>query len=502
MIFMLRNGRLLLPVLTLVVLCACGKKESASGPVASRGDALFLAEAPALVPDELEPDLDAMGIRRIYVPGATLSASGAIAAVTPPPPNPIRRPVVFTVLGEPGAEGLLAPGAKGELVGEAWAGALGKLVAEARSWAQVEGVHIHILPRPESAEALAAALTALKRALGGKLGVSVTVPSDAPPGAWQPLVGAADELLVFALGRRPETRDEFVRTIGADAARAMPVPFRILVVPGGYGRGGADGSGRRIPDGQIDRLSEDRGLDFEFSGVLSNDPGTVATFKPRPAVSPSTTLLAEDGGRAVFKYLTAIDLTQYLSEVSRWAAPNLRGRVFAVDGLPKDGHLVGFEAIRAILTSKPWEPSLKIEVVPQPSAPGSVSFTLQVSNEGPTATDLSHVNGYVAVRAQGGVVVDVQTGDFDRFELLAPEGDQLRPAPFSRATVCRLFENVFVPGERNVAGPVRIAGPHPQVAVGYKITLPGGREIVSEPAPVQVVPPTPTPRPKPAKKRK
>jgi len=32
-----------------------------------------------MIPDDLEPDLEAMGIRRVYVPGATLSASGAIA---------------------------------------------------------------------------------------------------------------------------------------------------------------------------------------------------------------------------------------------------------------------------------------------------------------------------------------------------------------------------------------------------------------------------------------
>src|SRR5512143_348498 len=43
----------------------------AAGPV--KGDGLFLAEAPAFVPLPLEQELDAMGIRRIYVPAATLA---------------------------------------------------------------------------------------------------------------------------------------------------------------------------------------------------------------------------------------------------------------------------------------------------------------------------------------------------------------------------------------------------------------------------------------------
>ena len=34
------------------------------------GDALFLAEAPAVVPEELAPEFDAMGIRRLYVAAA------------------------------------------------------------------------------------------------------------------------------------------------------------------------------------------------------------------------------------------------------------------------------------------------------------------------------------------------------------------------------------------------------------------------------------------------
>jgi hypothetical protein len=96
----------------------------------------------------------------------------------------------------------------------------------------------------------------------------------------------------------------------------------------------------------------------------------------------------------------------------------------------------------------------------------------------------------------------VTSHDFDRFEILVPEGDGYHQAPFGRATVCRLFENIFVADEKNTAGPIRIAGAHPKVLVGYKLTLPGGREIGAEPAPVTVIVPTPTPAPRPTKKKR
>ena len=106
------------------------------------------------------------------------------------------------------------------------------------------------------------------------------------------------------------------------------------------------------------------------------------------------------------------------------------------------------------------------------------------------------------IRAQGGVFTSVKTGDFDRFEILVPdgEGEEVSPAPFGRATVCRLFENIFVAGEKNSAGPIQVSGAQPKILVGYKLTLPGGREVAQAPEPVTVVAPTPIPPPK--KKRK
>ena len=85
----------------------------------ARGDALFLAEAPAVVPEELTPEFDGMGIRRLYVAAASLGRGGKITPF-PPPPSPIQRPVVLVLMGEPGAaEGL--KGGQPELLGEAWA---------------------------------------------------------------------------------------------------------------------------------------------------------------------------------------------------------------------------------------------------------------------------------------------------------------------------------------------------------------------------------------------
>src|SRR5512140_1405260 len=71
-----------------------GLGSPASSP---RSDALFLAESPAVVPEELGPELDAMGIRRLYAVAASLTGAGQVRAF-PPPPSSISRPVVLVLM--------------------------------------------------------------------------------------------------------------------------------------------------------------------------------------------------------------------------------------------------------------------------------------------------------------------------------------------------------------------------------------------------------------------
>ncbi|HSB35607.1 MAG TPA: hypothetical protein VLH41_01950, partial [Thermoanaerobaculia bacterium] len=373
-----------------------GAKDAAES---RRGDALFLADAPAFIPLVMEKDLDAMGIRRVYVAAAALANDGHITPL-PPPPTPFARPVVVTVMGEPGAAGAL-PKAKSDALGERWASALAPLLTAARGWGEVAGVHLHLDPAPEQAEALAAAVTALKKALGG-ISVSVTVRGTEPPTSWKPLAGAADELLVFGFGRRPELGDRLIPEIPEETAKAMPMPFRLVVAPGGFGRTG-DGTtwnGRRLHDGDIDALSEDRSLDFSFGQVLSSEVGTLYTFKPRPGMKPADPRLAADGGAARFQTLPFGEAVRFLGHASRWNAPNLEGRVFLVEGVPRDRHLFGFEAVRGLLTGQALDPRLEVAAEAAGSGPGWVEFSLRATNLSPTATDLSHFNNWVRARAE------------------------------------------------------------------------------------------------------
>ncbi|MFI5120607.1 MAG: hypothetical protein ACHQM4_09350, partial [Thermoanaerobaculia bacterium] len=165
-------------------------------PDVPRGDGLFLADAPAFVPDDVDAELEPMQIVRLYVPAATLSREGSIKPL-PPPPTPLKRPLVLTVLGEEGAAASLA--GRGATVGAEWARALAPILGDARSWGRVEGVHFHLWPSPELAKDLGAALAAVHRALG--VPVSVTLPPSAQPEKWKPLAGAASEALVLAFGR-------------------------------------------------------------------------------------------------------------------------------------------------------------------------------------------------------------------------------------------------------------------------------------------------------------
>jgi hypothetical protein len=454
-----------------------------SSEAVPREDALFLAEAPAIVPDEIYAELDAMGVRRLYVAAATLTASGQVRPL-PPPPSSIRLPVVLVLLGEPGA-GSGFGGGDPALVGETWAGGIRKLVDESASWARVTGVHLHILPAPADALALAKALSALRKGLPG-LTVSVTLRAGAPEGSWAPLAGAADEALVFTYGRRPETADVFVREMTGEEAKGFPIPFRLLFVPGGYGVAGKGAKTRRLADGEVDELSEDRNLDFDFAAVLSSDPGSIYNFKPRAGFEKAPSLLSADGGRARFDILPFSDLVRLVSTSSRWSAARLRGRVFLVDGVPRDGRLIGYPALRAFLTGKPWEPSLLVETVEGGGRGGEV--WLRVSNPGPTPSELSRFGNQITIRLEGGVFTSLGAGDFDRYEVFASASDLTRPAPFGRATVCRLFENFFAPGESNEVGPIRVTGAKPRAFVSYQLNLPDGRTITGPETEVAISP--------------
>jgi hypothetical protein len=469
---LLASALALVPALAL----GCRRAEAPAGtpppaPAAGRSDALFLAEAPAFVPDETEAELSGLGLARLYVVAATIGRDGR-AAPAPPPPAPLKRPIVLVLMGaEDAAPALTGRGAE---AGAEWARAIARVLADSKSWGRVAGVHVHIWPTPEQAKDLAAALSTLKKSIGGAH-VSVTLPAAGEPTAWKPLVGAADEALVFAFGRRPELGGRIVSEMPEDNAKIFPIPFRLLVAFGSYGRAG-DGTGFTGPvlaDGRIDELSEDRGLDFEFGQqVFSSDPGTVYTFKPRPGARSS---LAADGGWARFQIPTMAEGLRSLVSSGRWSAPAYLGRVFLVGGVPKDGSLVGYPAVRALLSGRPLEPRLALEVTHASPARGSIEITVTSTNIGPTPTDLSHYNSWVQVRVEGGTVASVRAGDFDRYEQLTSEAEGFKPTTSNRAVVCRLFENLFAPGEVDVSGPIRIVGAHPHVFASWRLTLPDGK---------------------------
>jgi len=473
-----RAARRLAVLVVPLVLLASGCRRAADPgappappPGPARGDALFLAEAPAFVPEDADGELTAMGVTRVYAVAATLGRDGR-ATLAPPPPAPFRRPIVLVLMGSEDASAALT--GRGAAAGAEWARAVKEVLASSRAWGRVAGVHVHVWPSPGQVKDLAEALGTLKKALGGAP-VSVTLPASGDPEVWKPLAGAADEALVFAFGRRPELGGLIVSDMPEESARAFPIPFRLLVAFGSYGRTG-DGQvfgGRILQDGRIDDLSEDHGLDFEFGQqVLSSEPGTVYTFKPKPGGRSS---LAADGGWARFQIPTMTECLRLLASASRWAAPQYLGRVFLVGGVPKDGYLVGYPAVRALLTGRPLGPRLTLEIAPGESGRGWSEVAVKSTNTGPTPTDLSHFNSWIQLRVEGGTVSSVRPGDFDRYEQLTSEAEGLRPTTSSRAVVCRLFENLFAPGEVDSSGPIRIVGARPRLFASWHLTAPDGK---------------------------
>lgn len=463
----------------LVLVCASGCRrpaatESASGPSKAPGDALFLAAAPAWVPDENEAELSAMGIGRLYVAAAALRKDGKLVPL-PPPPTRLTRPVFLAVIGEPSAAAVLASGG-GETFGAAWARSLVPILAEAKGWAEIAGVHLHLDPLPENASALADAIRALKAGIGG-LPVSVTLRGTESPDSWKALAGAADEALLFSFGRRPELGDRLVPEISDETAKEMPIPFRLLIAPGGFGRTGDGKSflGRWLPDGEVAGLASDRSLDFSFGQVLSDEAGNLYTFRIRPGARLSDSRLAADGGSARFHILAFSEAVRLLGLASRWSAPRLLGRVFLVEGIPRDPHLVGYAAVRDLLTGKSLDLRLQVEAMAGSSGAGWTEFSLRVTNPSVTPSDLSRLNNWVQVRVEGGVFSSVRLGDFDRFELLSSQAEGYRPANLGQAVVARLFENLFAPEVTKETDAIRVSGSRPTVFVSWHLTGPDGK---------------------------
>lgn len=438
------------------------------------GDALFLASAPVWIPEENEPDLTAMGIGRLYVAAAKLGRDGKIVPL-PPPPTKLPRPAVLAVMGEPMAAEILGSGG-GETLGKAWAHSLAPIVADAKGWADVAGVLLHFDPAPENAPSLAEAVRALRAGLAG-LPVSVTVRGTEPPSAWKPLAGTVEEVLLFSFGRRPELGDRLMTEISDETARQMPVPFRLLLAPGGFGRGG-DGetfTGRWVPDGEMVPLSADRSLDFSFAQVLSEEAGSVYTFRLQPGSRLADSRLASLGGAARFQILSFSEAVRLLGLASRWEAPKLIGRTFLLEGVPRDPHLTGFAAVRNLLAGKPLD--LNLEVVSRAGASGAgwTEFFVRVVNPSPTPSDLSRFNNWIQARVEGGVFSSLKIGDFDRFELLSPQAQGYRPAALGQAVVARLFQNLVAPGEVRETEAIRVSGARPKVFLSWHLTGPDGK---------------------------
>ena len=190
-----------------------------------------------------------------------------------------------------------------------------------------------------------------------------------------------------------------------------------------------------------------------------------------------------------------------LAGAGRWAEPKYLGRVFLVGGVPKDSALIGYPAVRALLTGKPLEPRLTVEVAPSGSGPGWTEFTVTSTNAGPAPSDLSHYNSYVQIRVEGGTVASVRAGDFDRYEQLTSEAEGLKPTTSSRAVVCRLFENLFAAGEVDVSGPIRVSGARPHVFLSWRLTMPDGKVLAGNETEVALSPPPTAPRRAPSKRR-
>ncbi|HET9796084.1 MAG TPA: hypothetical protein VFS34_16670, partial [Thermoanaerobaculia bacterium] len=464
-----------LAIAGLAGLSGCGGNGGAQHRRNPAGISIDFSEAASPVPAELLPRLNAIGVRSIFAPAVEFSADGGVPRFEPaaPPDSKYPLPVYLVVRGTGDLDEYLksAAGRAGE---EIWR-ALRPALTSGR-YGDIAGVHLD-LRVANSAGEYASALGSIRSRIPKAMTLSAAVEtklSEDQLKKWRSVGRQVDFLVPVVYGRGGRAGAEGARVSGS-TAQAFEVGRAVFpeYCPQGWGLFRASGGeARAVSDASINDLSEDRRFDFEFGSLLSDADENVYVFRARQPGSraPWGEGGFEPGDTVTFWENRPSDFTQGLSDPLA-----ARGKILRLRSLDDQDHLIGFSAIEDILLGRKLEPKLAFS---RSAGDGEVTFL--VVNSSPEYSELSRLNNWVDLRMDGGRLLDIRPGDFDRFEFLDAAGKQ---SVAGRARTIRFYENFVAPGESMTGGPIRYSGEAAFFASAH-LTLPDGRVVTVGELPV------------------
>jgi hypothetical protein len=470
--------------LVFVGLAACRGRRVEPQRRLPTGISIEFSDEASSVPGELLPRLSAIGVRSVFVPAVRFGVEGGVPHFKPmlPPDSRYGLSVYLVVQGVGNLDEYLksAAGRAGE---EIWS-ALRPALSSGR-YGEISGVHLD-LRVANSAVEYASTLGAIRSKLPRGMTLSAEIETKLTAEQlkkWRSVGRQVDFLVPVVYGRTGQAGTEGLRASmsSADAAGLARAVFPAFC-PQGWGVfQPRAGQARSVSDGLLNDLSEDRRFDFEFGSLLSDADENVYVFRPRQpgsragwgprGFSPGDTVTYWENRPA--------DFTQSLSDPL-----GAKGKIIRLRSLDDQDHLIGFSVIEDILLGRRLEPKLTFG-----RSAGSGEVTFIVLNSSPEYSELSRLNNWIDLRMEGGRLLDIRPGDFDRFQFLDSAGKQSVAA---RARTIRFFENFIAPGESMTGGPIRYSGEAEFFASAH-VALPDGRVLTVGETPVATVPGGETP---------
>jgi hypothetical protein len=463
-------------------LVACGGGKSA--PRAPFTAVWWAAESAPLAPAEARR-LVAAGAGELFVEAGRLAWSGERAEIAAAEIRPLARetPATLVVRGE-----WSAAGESSRRLAEAWRESVDRLALAARTAGAVPvGVHFEV-DAGGDVRPLAATLARLRRALRGRLHVSVALDPEALDGEGARLLAAAVDFVVAdVFGHAPGSADDPRRWDRA-AVRERLAGLERLATPyaaAAWTLGAAElrrrgGETAPIRSGlPLARLLRSAQFAVRPGSVFEGVDRQVFVLEAREPISLGPWTLRRGDAVRVARP-TTYDVERLLELLAEPAHGRRVGIVLRQ--LPAPGDTVSLAAANLAAALEPGDarPVLAVSLLDAGSRRGRARLRVRLTNAGAEPTELGGGEwNYVQLEFPAGALGAVELGDFAGWEQLWQGRERRTLRALRQADTLRLFAPFVGAGETLESGAIELrgrGGKPPEVRTSGRFILPGGRE--------------------------